>query len=155
MNKEEQQKKIEQVIRKFKDILVFQFGISKTALALDTNVKAMNMDKFDLVSLFRELDRQFSTHTLLQEVYGCVHMPIRNIVNILNKNLIATQQLTPIEAEMVINQFDKVSPSTERPQIVKSEPVKMVSVPKSLIDEYIKTADKLQMLTAQLKQYQK
>ena len=82
-------------------------------------------------------------------------MPVRNILNTLTKNLVATLQLTSVEAEMVVNQFDKVLPSSEKSQVKKTDPIKMVSVPKSLIDEYIANVEKMQILAARLKQYQK
>ena len=155
MNKEEQQKKIEQIIRQFKDILVFKFGIPQNMLTLNTNTDSINMDKLDILALFAEMDRQFSIHVSRPEVFGCLHMPVRNILNTLTKNLVATLQLTSVEAEMVVNQFDKVLPSSEKSQVKKTNPIKMVSVPKSLIDEYIANVEKMQILAARLKQYQK
>lgn len=155
MSKEEQQKKIEQVIRQFKDIFVFKFGVPKDKLILNINTDAINLDKLDILSLFMEMDHQFSIHVSRPDVYGCLHMPVRNILNVLTKNLIETSQLTRDEAEMVVNQFDKVLPSSKKPQIQKTEPVKMISVPSALIDEYIATAEKMQVLAAKLKQYQK
>lgn len=167
----EQQKTAEKVIEKFKTVLISHLGESNSKLTLTTTTDNLNMDAVDVVRLFFELNRKFAIMVSDADVYACVHMPVRNILDAVIKQLIRTKQLTQAEAKIVFEQYDNVSVKSPKIEQTKKDDItprlsktpqqdnkskeQMVSVPKALIDEYVATAEKMQLLAAKLKQYQK
>lgn len=156
-----------QVKQMFEKIVTDTVEMSPDEIDLHTSfANGLGLDSLDEVELLMKLEQEFQIQISDEETHALYGATIYEILEACVKYLVAAQRLTKQDADTLLrggSVFNKKNTATtavpKMPQQhtatnTKPQP-QMVTIPKSLLDEYTATLKRANALAEQIKQYTK
>ena len=151
----------------FNDIFYDKFVVKITAAELNQPLTSgIGMDSLDIYEVLMELEKKCNISVSEEETSDIARGTVKTLLSIFVDKLVTANRLTRVDADLVLSTNFWKTPTQKIAENKKagnreayiqpaSNPVKMVSVPKPLLEEYTATLNHLKELEKKMNQYTK